>query len=296
MKTLGVVGIAFAAVAAFVIAAQPVRTQLAERADSIETASSEIINGALSASISGRIVDREGLPDRNAQVSLLNATIQNGSGAMTMSTSSLTNLSSTTENGEFVIERMTPGTYSMSVKDGRRPIRIESMEFGPFLAVGSMPLLKVRPNARLQDLVITAVRHIRFSGRVLMGDGSPLANTEVMLRMAHRSGTGSGSSTRDVTTGPLGEFETYGDRGGAYQLQVRHGGLAANSDEIDVRDEQHVERIELILSDDPLGENVGRHVALFVPSWPTNRNPLDGVEDGSAERRLLPRHHGGLVA
>lgn len=119
----------------------------------------------------------------------------------------------------------------------------------------------IEPGAHLEDVVVTVKPpRMRIRGRILLKDGTPLANTEVGLTVRRRkrtttlfifpSGGSAGSSGRNVKTDAEGYFVSYyPDQASEYSVIVKCDGASAKSRWFHLKDGEQNDKLVLVLKD-----------------------------------------------
>ena len=119
----------------------------------------------------------------------------------------------------------------------------------------------IEPGTHLEDVVVNVKPpRMRIRGRILLKDGTPLANTDVSLTVRHRrrdttlfilpSGGSGGSSRRGVRTDAEGYFVSYyPDETAKYSVIVKYEGASAKSRWFRLKEGQQYDKLVLVLKD-----------------------------------------------
>ncbi len=119
----------------------------------------------------------------------------------------------------------------------------------------------IEPGTHLEDVVVNVKPpRMRIRGRVLLKDGTPLANTDISLTVRRRqrdtdffifpSGGSGGSSGRNVKTDAEGYFVSYyPDETSEYSVIVKYEGASAKSRWFRLKEGQRYDKLVLVLKD-----------------------------------------------
>ena len=119
----------------------------------------------------------------------------------------------------------------------------------------------IEPGTHLEDVVVNVKPpRMRIRGRVLLKDGTPLANTDISLTVRRRqrntaffifpSGGSGGSSGRNVKTDAEGYFVSYyPDETSEYSVIVKYEGASAKSRWFRLKEGQRYDKLVLVLRD-----------------------------------------------
>ena len=119
----------------------------------------------------------------------------------------------------------------------------------------------IEPGTHLEGVVVNVKSpRMRIRGRVLLKDGTPLANTDIGLTVRRRkrdtflfilpSGGSAGSSGRGVRTDAEGYFVSYyPDEASEYSVIVKHGGASAKSRWFWLKEGERYDELVLVLRD-----------------------------------------------
>ena len=120
---------------------------------------------------------------------------------------------------------------------------------------------KIEPGTHLENVVVNVkAPRMRIRGRVLLKDGTPLANTDVGLTVRRRkrdthlfilpAGGSAGTSGRNVKTDAEGYFVSYyPDEASEYSVIVKCDGASAKSQWFRLKDGQRNDELVLVLKD-----------------------------------------------
>ena len=119
----------------------------------------------------------------------------------------------------------------------------------------------IQPGTHLEDVVVNVkTPRMRIRGRILLKDGTPLANTEVGLTVRRRqrdthlfilpAGGSGGSSGRNVETDAEGYFVSYyPDETSEYSVIVKYEGVSVKSRWFRLKEGQRNDELVLVLRD-----------------------------------------------
>ena len=119
----------------------------------------------------------------------------------------------------------------------------------------------IEPGTHFEDVVVNVKPpRMRIRGRVLLADGTPLANTDIGLTVRRRqrethlfilpAGGSAGSSGRGVRTDAEGYFVSYyPDEASEYSVVVKYEGASAKSRWFRLREGQRYDKLVLVLKD-----------------------------------------------
>ena len=119
----------------------------------------------------------------------------------------------------------------------------------------------IQPGTHLEDVVVNVkTPRMRIRGRVLLKDGTPLANTELGLTVRRRqrdtalfilpAGGSGGGSGRNVETDAEGYFVSYyPDEAAEYSVIVKYEGLSVKSRWFRLKEGQRNDELVLVLRD-----------------------------------------------
>ena len=119
----------------------------------------------------------------------------------------------------------------------------------------------IEPGTHLEDVVVNVKQpRMRIRGRILLKDGTPLANTKVGLTVRRRQrdtdffifpgGGSGGSSGRNVKTDAEGYFVSYyPDQASEYSVIVKYEGVSVKSRWFRLKEGQRYDELVLVLRD-----------------------------------------------
>ena len=119
----------------------------------------------------------------------------------------------------------------------------------------------IEPGTHLENVIVNVKPpRMRIRGRVLLKDGTPLANTDISLTVQRRqrnttlfifpSGGSGGSSGRNVKTDAEGYFVSYyPDETSEYSVIVKYEGASAKSRWFRLKEGQRYDKLVLVLRD-----------------------------------------------
>ena len=179
----------------------------------------------------------------------------------------------TDKEGRFAFHNIDAGLYQFVMfPESASDYEIISAEIGD-LTFYSTAFLKnfqtwfgkltftIEPGAHLEDVVVNVKQpRMRIRGRVLLKDGTPLANTDIGLTVRRRkrdtfllilpSGGSAGSSGRNVKTDAEGYFVSYyPNEASEYSVIVKYEGASARSKWFRLRKGQRYDELVLVLRD-----------------------------------------------
>ena len=217
-----------------------------ETEDTSSLALSETIIDGDTASFSGRVVDEDGNPVAGLTLVIQPREINNETGVRGYGPT----LESETDNvGRFSITDIRPGEFQfMLARDYQNGLLFEteyqllSVKIGAFAYHPSdqfppaftKDTLSITPGVEIKDVEVTVRLRMRIRAKIVLADGTPLANKEVRISIKTRDlhGDGSGSIGATLQTDAQGYFIQYVDRGRAtsYTVLVEYKGFSATSE------------------------------------------------------------------
>ena len=132
------------------------------------------------------------------------------------------------KNQEFVADAILDAEV-VSIDIGVMTFYAGGQQQAPFSGI----TFTVEPGSHLENIEIVVRLRMRFSGKIVFADGSPLANARVQANIRQRDfdGTGSGSRDESAQTDSTGFFAVYVDEPGFYSVAVAFQGLSAISEQ-----------------------------------------------------------------
>lgn len=238
-----------------------------ETEDTSSTALSETVIGGDTASFSGRVVDEAGNPVAGLALVIQSREVDDNTGAQTYGP----NLEAKTDDaGHFSITNLDPGEFQfMLAPDYQNKLRFETEyqllsikigtftyhpndRFPPFFDGGTF---SITPGTQIGNVEVTVRLRMRVRAKIVLADGTPLANTEVRINIKTRDlhGDGSGNIGATLQTDAQGYFIQYVDRGRAtsYTVSVEYNGLSATSEKFVLKVGERREDLILKLSGTP---------------------------------------------
>ena len=222
----------------------------------------------------------------------------------------------TDEEGRFAFRNIDAGLYQFVMfPESASDFEIISAEIGDLTFYSTAFLRNFRtwfgkltftiePGTHLEDVVVNVKPpRMRIRGRILLKDGTPLANTRVGLTVRRRQrdrdffilpgGGSGGSSGRNVKTDAEGYFVSYyPDETAEYSVIVKYEGVSVKSRWFRLREGQRYDELVLVLRDLEAhlarrSERVKARQAVWVVN-PDNdhaykRIPCDSWEDAKAK-------------
>lgn len=222
--------------------------------------------------LSGVIVDMDGEPVANLTLAMKPVEFKSGRRSAPRAPGTTWQKAITNKDGEFAIKNIQPNRFQLVVyPELGSGIGISSIRIGNVIVQSTAfraqaptwygkPTISIEPGSHLRNVVVRVRKPgMSISGRVLLEDGTPLANTEVYLTTLRRnrktrylffsSGGSSGRTSRDVITDAEGYFITYTpDKPVEYAVVVKYQGISARSRWYRLKSGQSKENLILKLS------------------------------------------------
>ena len=198
--------------------------------------------------LSGTVLDKNGEPVQGFTITLSNSPM----------------LSKTNEKGEFTFSNLHNVPIQFTIpwnlyKDDNGNFSFNTEQRGPDYEVISTKIgditiqqqsthhyapgvkFSVKPGTHLQNVVVIVRPRMRIRTKVLLKDGTPLANTSISKKVHHANldGAGSGSSSGGATTDSEGYFLHYTDHDdlpAEYTITIGYQGKSAKSEKILIED------------------------------------------------------------
>ena len=235
--------------------------------------SSDSIAQADKSSLSGRVVDTKGKPVAGLELGIKPVEITKPRDIMPRTPFASWLRVVTDKHGHFSFHSIDAGSsqFVMFPENGS-DFEIISAEIGD-LTFYSTAFLKnfptsfgkltftLEPGTHLEDVVVNVKPpRMRIRGRVLLKDGTPLANTDIGLTVRRRqrethlfilpAGGSGGSSGRGVRTDAEGYFLSYyPDETSEYSVIVKYEGASAKSRWFRLKEGQRYDKLILVLKD-----------------------------------------------
>jgi len=235
--------------------------------------SSDSIALADKSSLSGRVVDTKGKPVAGLELGIKPVEITKPRDIMPRTPFASWLRVVTDKHGHFSFHSIDAGSsqFVMFPENGS-DFEIISAEIGD-LTFYSTAFLKnfptsfgkltftLEPGTHLEDVVVNVKPpRMRIRGRVLLKDGTPLANTDIGLTVRRRqrethlfilpAGGSGGSSGRGVRTDAEGYFLSYyPDETSEYSVIVKYEGASAKSRWFRLKEGQRYDKLILVLKD-----------------------------------------------
>lgn len=204
-------------------------------------------------SLSGRVIDADGKPVAGLKLGVKPVKIIRGNEEGPLAPISSWPTAVTDKKGGFSITNINPVSsrvvmfpehgsdyeiMSLELED----ITVYSTAFRPnFPTWFGKPTIAIEPGKHLENVVVNVKKpRMRISGRVILPDGTPLANKQIYLKVSHRrrdtflfffsDGGSGGSSGRLVKTDSEGYFVSYAPEDTEeYMVFVRYEGISAKT-------------------------------------------------------------------
>ena len=112
----------------------------------------------------------------------------------------------------------------------------------------------IEPGTHLENIEIVVRPRMRFRGKIVFADSTPLANAKVQTNIRQRDfdGSGSGSRGESARTDSEGFFTTYVDEPGFYSVAVQFQGLSATSEQFALEAGQRDDGLVITLDSPPI--------------------------------------------
>ncbi len=149
----------------------------------------------------------------------------------------------TDKTGRFIIRNFPPqrfqlAPYTKSDHESVMHYEIVSMKVGAMTVHQHEPapfggiVFAIEPDAHIENVEIRVKPRQHVRGRIVFGDGTPLASGRISINVQRRSpdGTGSGSSSSSDKTDADGYFVFHADETAIYTVTVNHQGLSATAE------------------------------------------------------------------
>ena len=224
-------------------------------------------------SLSGRVVDPDGKPVAGLELAIKPVEIKEPRDMVPRTPFSSWLRVVTDEDGRFSFRDIdSVSSQFVMFPESASDYEIISLETGDltFYSTGFLQNFQtwfgkltftIQPGTHLEDVVVNVKPpRMRIRGRILSGDGTPLANTDVSLTVRRRqrdtflfvlpSGGSSGASGRGVRTDAEGYFVSYyPDEASEYSVIVKCDGASAKSRWFRLREGQRNDKLVLRLRD-----------------------------------------------
>ena len=217
-----------------------------ETEDTSSFALSETVVEGGTASFSGRVVDEAGNPVAGLALVIQPRTIDDNTGARTYGVAMEVE---TDDTGLFSITNIHPGEFQFMLapeyQNGLSPeteYRLLSIKIGDFTYHPNdrFPLFftqntfSITPGVQIENVEVTVRLRMRIRAKIVLADGTPLANKEISINIRAQDlhGNNSGGVQGSVQTDAQGYFIQYVDRNKAtrYRVSVEYKGLCATSE------------------------------------------------------------------
>ena len=238
-----------------------------ETEDTSSLALSETIIDGDTASFSGRVVDEDGNPVAGLALIVRPREIDNETGVQTDGPAMEVE---TDDAGHFSITNIHPGEFQFmlapdyhTIPSFEREYQLLSVKIGNFAyhpnnlfpSPFTQTTFSMTAGARVENVEVTVRLRMRIRAKIVLADGTPLANKEVRISIKTRDlhGDGSGSIGATLQTDAQGYFIQYVDRGRAtsYTVLVEYKGFSATSEKFVLKVGERREDLILKLSGPP---------------------------------------------
>jgi len=235
--------------------------------------SSDSIAQANKSSLSGRVVDTKGKPVAGLELAIKPVEITKPRDMVPRTPFLSWPRVVTDKDGRFSFHNIDAGASQFVMfPESASDFEIISVEIGDltFYSTGFLqnfqtwfgrPTFTIEPGTHLEDVVVNVKPpRMRIRGRVLLKDGTPLANTDIGLTVRRRqrethlfilpAGGSGGSSGRGVRTDAEGYFVSYyPDETSEYSVIVKYEGASAKSRWFRLKEGQRYDKLILVLKD-----------------------------------------------
>jgi len=223
--------------------------------------------------LAGRVIDTDGKPVAGLELALKPVEIKEPRDIVPRTPFSEWSRVVTDKEGRFVFRNIDAGlSQFVMFPESASDFEIISAEIGDLTFYSTAFLknfptwfgkltLRIEPGTHLEDVVVNVkTPRMRIRGRILLRDGTPLANTDVGLTVRRRQrdrdffifpGRGSGgSSGRNVKTDAEGYFVSYyPDKTSEYSVIVKYEGASAKSRWFRLKEGQRNDKLVFLLRD-----------------------------------------------
>ena len=224
-------------------------------------------------SLSGRVVDADGKPVAGLALAIKPVKRVEPRDLLPRTPFTAWSRVLTDEEGRFAFHNIDAGLFQFvmfpeSASDFEIiSVKIKDLTFYSTAFLKNFPTwfgkitFKVEPGTHLEDVVVNVkTPRMRIRGRVLLKDGTPLANTDIGLTVRRRqrdthlfilpAGGSGGSSGRNVKTDAEGYFVSYyPDETSEYSVIVKYEGVSVKSKWFHLREGQRYDELVLVLAD-----------------------------------------------
>ena len=231
-------------------------------------------------SLSGRVINTDGKPVAGLELAIKPVEIREPRDMVPRTPFASWARVGTDKEGRFAFRNIDAGLYQFVMfPESASDFEIISAEIAD-LTFYSTAFLKnfptwfgkltftIEPGTHLEDVVVNVKSpRMRIRGRILLKDGTPLANTEVGLTVRRRQrdtdffilpgGGSGGSSGRNVKTDAEGYFVSYyPDKTSEYSVIVKYEGVSVKSRWFRLKEGERYDDLVLVLRD--LEEHLAR--------------------------------------
>lgn len=224
-------------------------------------------------SLSGRVIDTEGKPVAGLELAIKPVEIKEPRDMVPRTPFSEWSRVVTDKEGRFSFPNIDSGSSQFVMfPESASDYEIISAEIGDLTFYSTAFLqnfptwfgkltFKVEPGTHLENVVVNVKSpRMRIRGRVLLKDGTPLANTDIGLTVRRRQrdtflfvlpgGGSAGTSGRGVRTDAEGYFVSYyPDEASEYSVIVKCDGASAKSRWFRLKEGQRNDKLVLVLKD-----------------------------------------------
>lgn len=223
-------------------------------------------------SLSGRVINADGKPVAGLKLGVKPVKIIRGNEEGPLAPISSWQTAVTDKKGGFSITNINPvSSRVVMFPEHGSDYEIMSLELGDITVYSTAfrpnfptwfgkPTIAIEPGKHLENVVVNVKKpRMRISGRVVLSDGTPLANKQIYLQVSHRhrdtflfffsDGGGGGSSGRLVKTDSEGYFVSYAPEDTEeYMVLVRYQGVTAKTRWFRMKKGQRKDNLKLTLT------------------------------------------------
>ncbi len=224
-------------------------------------------------SLSGRVLDTKGKPVAGLELGIKPVEMVEPRGMMPRTPFASWLRVVTDKEGRFSFHNINVGSSQFVMfPESASDFEIISLEIGDLTFYSTAFLqnfptwfgkltFTIEPGTHLENVIVNVKPpRMRIRGRVLLKDGTPLANTDISLTVRRRqrntdffifpSGGSGGSSGRNVKTDAEGYFVSYyPDETSEYSVIVKYEGASAKSRWFRLKKGQRYDKLVLVLKD-----------------------------------------------
>ena len=112
----------------------------------------------------------------------------------------------------------------------------------------------IKPGTHIENVEVTVKSRMRMRGRVVLADGTPLADARIGLKIRHRylNGEGHGTTSCSTRTDDAGYLVQYVDTPALYTVTVNYQGLSATAEPFMLQDGERKDDVLFTFKDKPI--------------------------------------------